>query len=315
MEFSSDQDMFQHARDTHIPQVSLNWKICVTCSKHFPDDKSLMKHKPENSCDSRNVNINKGILTKVLKTHVDQWCQCFCYKFTNCNQMYKHTRDVHPEMVSELWSKCEKCGETFPDKNIVEQHQLLPCKKLLTNICYYCHMEISVKEDTLKHAPMTQFEKALLSWKVCPTCVKHYPEQCRSRIVNIDIDNIDRIVDIDIDNIDNDKSEHLKQKASDSYNNCYFCDLEFSSDQDMFKHAHSSHITQISLTWKICLTCVKFFPDRKSLKRHQLLPCQSSDSYNNCNTIDIKEEKIELPDQDDVSDIDIKDEPIEWMVS
>jgi hypothetical protein len=130
---------------------------------------------------------------------------------TKCTNIW---RDVHPEKVSELWSKCEKCGETFPDKNIVEQHQLLPCKKLLINICYYCHMEISVEEDTFKHASTTQFEKALLSWKVCPTCIKHYPEECCNR-----------------------------------------------------------------------------------------------------RNVNIKDQNIELPDQDDVSDIDIKDEPIELMVS
>jgi hypothetical protein len=205
--FSNCRDMYKHARDVHTEKVSELWSKCPKCDKTYPDKIIVLKHQRTSMCQDGNNRI---------MTHVAQ-CQFCCNKnmvFMNCNQLYKHARDVHPEKVDELWSKCAKCGEAFPDKNIVEQHQLLPCKKLLVKNCYYCHKDMSAEEDEFKHAGTTDFEQALLSWKVCPTCIKHYPEECCNR-----------------------------------------------------------------------------------------------------RNVDIKEQNIELPDQDDVSDIDIKDEPIEWMVS
>jgi DNA-directed RNA polymerase subunit RPC12/RpoP len=87
-----------------------------------------------------------------------QWQRCCNQSFKTYHQLYKRSREVHPETVSMYWSKCAKCGETFQGKNIVEQHQLLDYKN-----CYYCYLEFSTEDYMFKHARTTHFVQVSLN--------------------------------------------------------------------------------------------------------------------------------------------------------
>jgi hypothetical protein len=91
------------------------------------------------------------------------------------------------------------------------------------------------------------------------------------------------------------KTKHAVKKRGkykQNYSKCNFCDSRFSEVQAMFNHARMSHGEQISLSWKICRTCITYYPNAKSLKKHKTEECEVS--------IDIKDENIEV---DTISDV------------
>jgi hypothetical protein len=281
LEFSAEQDMFKHARTTHTAQVSLAWKCCPNCVTYYPDTESLKEHQQsEEICERQHLkrkanesNKSEEIFErkhfkkwmtkddKRLKKHKSGDCvafQCmFCNQsFTSHVKMFEHASDVHPDSVSKFWIQCLKCQKSFPDKNLVKQHQLKNCKDSNCIKCHFCDLEFSAEQDMFKHARNTHILQVSLAWKCCPNCVTHYPDTESLK--------------------EHQQSEELferqrfkKRKANES-NKCNYCSLKFSTEENLFKH------TILSLSWKSCLACAKHFPDDQRLKKHNSGDCEGN---------------------------------------
>jgi hypothetical protein len=288
LEFSVEQDMFKHARTTHIAQVLLAWKCCPNCVTYYPDTESLKKHQQSKEICER----------QRLKRKANKYNKCnYCHlKFSTKENLFKHA------ILALSWKSCLACAKHFPDDQSLKKHNSGNCdgnintnelrKKCTVNVvkrvhCHFCCIKSFTHSSQMyKHARDVHPEKVGKQWSKCMKCGDAYPDKKLA------------------------KHQVKKCKASCSdYNKCYYCHLEFSTEEDMFKHARMNHIGHVSLSWIVCLTCVKHFPDNKSLQKHKSEQCDRN--------VNIKEENNELEPDDHVSDfnITIKDEPIEHILS
>lgn len=285
------QDLYEHANREHLAEISLVWKKCKDCDRHYPSRKALNNHE-----DSHR---KKSAMGEDEMSSRGQSCD-FCEQyFSRRDQYYKHVNDQHRDEVEDTWISCFDCNRFFPTKRVRDRHRErfrkrkescipkyaytdevpyevegeyspsqfeLPSEQarndqpaVAINVkevvnCEFCNLVLLRKQDYYEHANREHLGELDSVWFGCKLCSKYYPTK-KSLFNHEEKSHRKREFSLE--------SSHLRTEP------CMFCSELFAKRDDVYRHANFEHYFRIKDTWKKCSDCNRFFPTRRVRDRHK----------------------------------------------
>jgi len=279
------QDLYEHANKEHLPEISLNWKKCKDCDRHYPSRKALNNHE-----DSHRRRAPPGDDDLIGRGQACEYCSLY---FSRRDQYYKHVNEEHKSEISNSWISCFDCHRYFPTKRVRDRHRerfrkrkescvpkyALPQEENIEEIelsiegnqsdillptqssdegsvltCPFCNLVLSRRQDYYDHANREHTYEIDLIWFGCKQCMRYYPTK---KSLNNHEEKTHRRRGFGTD------EGVLKTEP------CMFCNEQFARREQVYRHVNDEHVDRIENTWKQCSDCLKYFPTKRVHDRHR----------------------------------------------
>ena len=170
-------------------------------------------------------------------------------KFSSQDQLKKHFKLIHIDIVEKEWIKCPLCYNMFENKISLKLHFSLKHKTLQalnkkkrkrkrTKECEFCHLMIS--GSRIPHCNSAHLDKIMSVWQLCHLCGLYCPP--------------------------NTMNSHIQSKHPSVQ--CTFCPLKFTNTNFFIEHANQIHTTQVTSDWLMCTICSLYLPTQKDMYGH-----------------------------------------------
>ena len=228
-----------HANKYHSDIISKIWPGCEDCKMYFPtiqslDSHNLAKHKVSTS-SFRNRKLTPG--RKVTT------CEFCPRSFVIARLCWKHAQREHPEIISQLWLKCNVCDLHFPNIEVLTIHIKAKHNRKKTEEkesspkCEFCPSSFSSIHICTRHANASHPDLVKEKWHKCPVC--DYYLQTESALALH-------------------KGKHDETCSKKIV--CHFCPSRFHYQKTYAMHANKCHIEYLAKEWRFCEPCTLFFP-------------------------------------------------------
>jgi hypothetical protein len=151
--------------------------------------------------------------------------------------------EVHKEEAALVWLACDTCGKLYPDKSVLNSHAYM---------AHYYKNRSQEARDTVSDLRIESVTSMVEDGPItAQPAVDSGGGAAGGGAAGSNMQQCD--------------STTVDQEMGPA--TCHLCRAEFGRKHDLFHHANLQHRDEVSKRWKLCRTCLWFFPSKKSLTR------------------------------------------------